>query len=322
MHARASNATAPSSPRNGEPCGACGSVESPCLVKKLLPGVTVFRCPECDVCAFDPMPSASEIAAHYEQYYLTRRSDPAARERLIVLHEPIVNWLLARLSGTAQKKALDYGFGSGEFLIQLSRLKQAAFGADLSHQNVRQLRDYCSRNGISISLIDLSESPIAALGDVDFDLITLFQVVEHMREPLAQLRRLSELQSNGGCIYIECPNESAILAWAKRFTRLTESRKKFWGSLKYPEHLHGFNRRSLQRMLAAAGYRVEACGDYHYRDGVHQVEAETWWPSFSDNPSLRSVYGLSRSAIPVVDKIASKLFRAGSGLFAFARKVG
>lgn len=312
--------TSAASQSHGWACGACGSTARPRLVKQLARGVAVTQCRQCEVSALDPMPSDPELAAHYEQYYLTRRSDSAALERLVALHDPIARWLLERTSNAPRKTILDYGFGSGAFLLQASRLGHTACGADLSRQNVRQLEATCARHGVSMKLIDLSASSLAGFESVRFDLITLFQVIEHMREPIERLRELSRLQSRGGCIYLECPNQAAALAWVKRFTRVTQARKLFWGSMKYPEHLHGFDRRSLQGLLERAGYRVEACGDYHYGDNLHQVEAETWWPRFRDNPDLLSWYGLSRSAIPVADRFMSALFHAGSGLFAFARK--
>jgi 2-polyprenyl-3-methyl-5-hydroxy-6-metoxy-1,4-benzoquinol methylase len=266
------------------------------------------------------MPSPAEVRAHYDHYYLTRSADNQALEELIRLHEPIATQLLGRLGADGARKVLDYGFGSGAFLILLASLDHSVTGADVSRQNITQLRQYCSSNDLSMTLVDLSCSGLEELRESRFDLITLFQVVEHMTDPLLQLRQLSALQSEGGCVYVECPNDDAFLAWAKKFTRVSGARKKFWRSLKYPEHLHGFNRQALQCLLEKSGYQVESCGDYHYRDGVHQVEAHTWWPRLRDNPSPCTAYGLSRSIIPVVDRVMSRLFGAGSGLYAFARK--
>ncbi|MGH8249507.1 MAG: class I SAM-dependent methyltransferase [Steroidobacteraceae bacterium] len=261
------------------------------------------------------------LAAHYEKYYLTRREESTALERLVTLHEPIARWLLDSLPGPDQKKIFDYGFGSGAFLIQVMRQGHTACGADLSRQNVRQLAEYCVRNGLAATMVDLSCSPLEAMRQDRFDVITLFQVIEHLSEPLAEVVRLSQFQLPGGLIYIECPNQAAVLAWAKRFTRFPTTRRLFWGSMKYPEHLHGFNRRSLRRLLETAGYEVESCGDYHYGDRLHQVEAEAWWPGFRDNPNLWTPYGFSRSLIPLADSLMSRLFGAGSGLFALARKL-
>ncbi len=301
-------------------CASCGAPAQWRLVKELTPGLSVRRCPACSVAAFDPMPSDAELLQHYEQYYLTRRTNPVELDRLVDLHEPIASWLLDRLPVRGPVRILDYGFGGGAFLACMARRGHAATGADLSRQNVRQLSEYCRSNDWPMEVVDLSRQGLETLDGRRFHLVTLFQVIEHMRQPLDLARALAELQEPGGLLYIECPNDAALLAGLKRMARFGKRRERFWGSLKYPEHLHGFNRRAIARLLLAAGYAVEAVGDYSYRDGMHQVEAAIWWPRLRDNPALMSAYGLTRSLIPPADRLMSALFGAGSGLFALGRR--
>jgi len=302
-------------------CAACGAVAAPRRVKQLVPELAVIRCAECHVLALHPMPTPQQIQEHYDRYYLTRTSSDDSVERLIRMHGPIAEWLLARLDGSRANRVLDYGFGSGAVLVQMARRGQRAYGADLSTQNVRQLGEYAAKHSLDIELRDLSRQSVSDFGGVQFDLITLFQVIEHLTEPLAQLRQLAAHQGRGALIYLECPNDPGFLSWSKRFTRVTPIRKYLWNSMRWPEHLHGFGRRSMARMLEAAGYQVEELGDYAYRDGLHQVEAELWWPRFRDNPNPLSLRGLTRSAIPLADKLLSAGFGSGSGLYALARKV-
>jgi 2-polyprenyl-3-methyl-5-hydroxy-6-metoxy-1,4-benzoquinol methylase len=313
--------SAPTAVAERQQCSACGSLVEKRLVKRLARGISVMRCPACDVRAISPMPTPEIIRAHYSQYYLTRTDDDQTTERLVALHAPIAEWLLARMDGTRANRVLDYGFGSGAVLIQMARRGQVACGGDLSTQNVEQLRRYGAHHGLAFNLVDLSTDSIDSLGEESFDLITLFQVIEHLVDPLARLRELAARQAKGGLLYLECPNDPAFISWTKRFTRVTPGRKLLWGSLKYPEHLHGFGRRSMRNMLEACGYSVEVIDDYAYRDGLHQVEAEVWWPRFRDNPNPWSIHGLTRSAIPLADKFLSAAFRSGSGLYALARKV-
>jgi SAM-dependent methyltransferase len=273
------------------------------------------------VSAIEPMPSLALLKSHYEHYYLTRKADVQAIERLACWHDPVIAWLLDRMRPRTPLRVLDYGFGSGSFLVRMSELGHRAYGADLSAQNVEQLRSYCDARGLSIALADPDRHPLSdSFEGQGFDLITLFQVVEHVTQPLQLLQRLAPRQPAGAYLYVECPNHDAVLAWLKRFTRVTRERRKIWGSLKYPEHLHGFNRRALGRMLEIAGYDVVECADYGYRDGVRQVEAQCWWPRFRDNPRLGSLFGLSRSAIPLADRLMSACFHAGSGLYALGRR--
>lgn len=302
-------------------CAACDSAAPPSQEVALLPGIRVLRCADCEARAIAPMPSERDLEHHYESYYLTRREDARSVERLAGWHRPVVAWLLERIRPPAPLRVLDYGFGSGAFLVHMAERGHRVFGADVSRQNVRQLEAYCAARGLRIMLADPDHRPLSeAFGDQPFDLITLFQVVEHLTQPLRLLRRLAAHQPAGAHLYVECPNHDAVLARLKRFTRVTPERRKIWGSLKYPEHLHGFNQRALARLLEHAGYEVLECRDYGYRDGVRQVEAQCWWPRFRDNRQLGSLFGLSRSLIPLADRLMSAFVRAGSGLYALGRR--
>jgi hypothetical protein len=94
-----------------------------------------------------------------------------------------------------------------------------------------------------------------------------------------------------------------------------------WCSLKYPEHLHGFGRQSIAGLLRASGYDVVDCGDYAYRDGVHQVESEFWWPRFRTPGHRLSLSQAGRAMVPVFDQMMSSCFGSGSGLYALGRKI-
>jgi 2-polyprenyl-3-methyl-5-hydroxy-6-metoxy-1,4-benzoquinol methylase len=266
-----------------------------------------------------PKPTPEELNAHYERYYLTVHEDDPFEERLIDLHGPIVEWLRARLAEHKAPSVLDFGFGSGCFLKQAARSGFGAFGSDLSSGNVSQLREYCDRTGTEIRIVPDTREGIQSLGMHSFDLITLFQVVEHLREPLRVLRDLARLQQPGAKLYIECPNNDATLGRIKNFIDPLLPRSLAYDSLKYPEHIHGFTRKSLQVLLRQAGYLVEECDSYHYRDQIHQVEAERWWPAFGRSMRLTTM-GVVKSLVPIADALFLRMFGEGSGLYALARR--
>lgn len=237
-------------------------------------------------------------------------------DRLVEMHRPIVEYLASHARGTPPYSFLDYGFGSGTFLRQVAASGHRAFGADISPQNVAQLAERSLRDGLSMGIVDLSSGNLDDLGQSHFDIVTLFQVIEHVPEPLALLRALSRHQQEGGVIYIECPNDASVLSRVKTFIQRLSPNGTKWRSMKYPEHLHGFNKKALGALLAAAGYEVVACGDYSHSDGMHQVEGVYWWPPFRENPAWYRPYGFSRSLIQLADSTMSRAFGSGSGLYA------
>jgi 2-polyprenyl-3-methyl-5-hydroxy-6-metoxy-1,4-benzoquinol methylase len=303
-----------------EVCGACGAAgRQRQLIRRLGNSVGVTRCSACTVTSLRPLPSAEELRRHYASYYLTRADDTDRQNHLVELHKGVFDYLLRHVRSTPPHAFLDYGFGSGAFLRYAARRAHRAMGADLSPQNVRQLQEAARCDGVTIGLIDLSTNSLGDLCPNHFDVVTLFQVVEHLACPLRLISKLSCLQEPGGLLYLECPNDSAAWAHAKNFFHRA-ARSTAWNSLKYPEHLHGFNRRSIAALLQAGGYDLVDCGDYAYRDGLHQVESEFWWPKFRSHSSSPTLSGLVRSAIPLFDGIMSARFGAGSGLYALGRK--
>jgi 2-polyprenyl-3-methyl-5-hydroxy-6-metoxy-1,4-benzoquinol methylase len=275
----------------------------------------------CSVTGLWPLPDQDELARHYANYYLTRTSDAERQDRLVDLHRGIVEYLLGQERLPARPSFLDYGFGSGSFLRCVARLGHQATGADVSSQNVVQLRETAARDGLAIDAIELTGGSLAALAGRRYDVVTLFQVIEHVLHPLELVSELSRLQAPGGLLYIECPNDDAVWAGAKTVIHRALKHDS-WNSLKHPEHLHGFNRRAITSLLASAGYDTVEVGDYGYRDGLHQVESEFWWPKLGHGRKGRSVSGVVRSAIPLFDRLMSAGFKAGSGLFALGRRDG
>jgi 2-polyprenyl-3-methyl-5-hydroxy-6-metoxy-1,4-benzoquinol methylase len=303
-------------------CGACAAqAVQRRLVARLGNGVHVVRCANCGVTSLYPQPSPDELSRHYESYYLTRTNDTVRQARLVQLHRQILDYLVSQASSSPSRRLsfLDYGCGGGAFLRCVAMQGHLAVGTDVSTQNLRQLREAARHDNVVIELLDLSTSTLTDFGSRRFDVVTLFQVIEHIRNPLDLVSSLAGLQQAGGLLYIECPNDAGAWVHIKNPAhRLLRSNS--WHSLKYPEHLHGFTRRSIASLLAAANYGVVNCGDYAYRDGLHQVESEFWWPRLRSNGHGQTPMTVMRSAIPLIDQAMSAFFRAGSGLYALGRK--
>jgi SAM-dependent methyltransferase len=78
-----------------------------------------------------------------------------------------------------------------------------------------------------------------------FDVIVMLDVIEHMRDPLACVRRAYELLAPGGHLVIETGDHAS--PWA----RLLGER---WYFLDPPQHLFYFSKRGLDWLLSRAGF--------------------------------------------------------------------
>jgi SAM-dependent methyltransferase len=86
----------------------------------------------------------------------------------------------------------------------------------------------------------------ADLPEGSFDVVTMWDVVEHLADPLSELRRARRLLRPGGLLALSTMN---VEAW---FPRLLGRRWPWYMQM----HLYYFTPRTLGRMLERAGFRM------------------------------------------------------------------
>lgn len=146
-----------------------------------------------------------------------------------------------RFAPRAPAHILDYGCGSGEYLLKMQPLGYMLTGAEYDPQVLANLAEF------GIEIVD-----VAKIGEncwlERFDHITLSHVLEHVPEPVALLQRLHRALNPGGTLFLEVPNADATgLAIFGRF----------WRGLEAPRHFSLPNRASLISALEDAGFDVE-----------------------------------------------------------------
>lgn len=106
------------------------------------------------------------------------------------------SWLKTTGRKLENQKILDVGCGDGYFLSLCLDLGMTAYGLDISPE----VASYAERRGLKV-FSDLKE-----IKDT-FDIITLFDVLEHMTDPLQELSQLTQLLNDKGIIFIETPRK-------------------------------------------------------------------------------------------------------------------
>lgn len=150
---------------------------------------------------------------------------------------------LAGLLGPGASRApriLDLGCGGGIFLDEAARRGWKGQGVDASAHAVETARGR-GLDARQAALEDLSVESNA------YDCVTLWDAIEHMRDPVAVLRGASAALRPGGVLGLSTGDVTSLCA------RLSGSA---WHLFNLPEHLFFFSPQSLRRMLFQAGCRV------------------------------------------------------------------
>jgi SAM-dependent methyltransferase len=84
-----------------------------------------------------------------------------------------------------------------------------------------------------------------------FDAITMWDVIEHIPNPIRDIKKIVTLLKPGGLLAVNTPDSGSL------FARIMGRR---WHLLVPPEHIYYFNRKSLQMLLEKNGFAVIETG--------------------------------------------------------------
>lgn len=231
-------------------CAVCGVDDSEPLFEgrdRLLGGAEVFhlvRCQRCGLIYINPRPTLAEIGRYYPAEY-----EPFAREDQLTSWYDRLTYRVAiarmcRIATRGQEpgRLLDIGCGSGDFGLGMQQRGWRVQGLDISAEAVALAR----QKGLDVVLGQL---PDAEYEDESFDLITMWDVLEHLHDPRAYLVRTAQLLKPEGRFVVTLPNPHSIDF--RLFGPL-------WTGLDVPRHLSVFSKEALHTLFQQVGLEVES----------------------------------------------------------------
>jgi len=194
----------------------------------------LVKCASCGFVFCQPIPTQEELNAVYEHYgrndYLSELTI-AAYERILDSLEPY----------RKTNRLIDVGCGIGYFLEVAKRRGWEVYGTEFTQEAV----EICQKKGAKMKLGVLNPNNYEP---ESFDVVTSFEVIEHINNPREELSNFNKLLRKGGVVYCTTPNFNAV----ERYYL-----KSDWNVLGYPEHLAYFTPKSLKRVYKETGFRAK-----------------------------------------------------------------
>jgi SAM-dependent methyltransferase len=212
-----------------------------------LPGsFSVARCESCGMGVTLPTLDVGELAALYPTTYGTYEQLPAGILQLASkVIQRLQSWQSLRtrplglLAQLPAGRLLDVGCGRGDLGSWFVQRGWSVVGVEPSPQAcaIARIRGVDARAG---TLADTPLEPAA------YDAVVFRQSLEHVSDPVGDLRRARESLRAGGVAIVSVPNFGC---WQSR--RFAGS----WFHLDLPRHRFHFNAHALRLMLTQAGFR-------------------------------------------------------------------
>jgi 2-polyprenyl-3-methyl-5-hydroxy-6-metoxy-1,4-benzoquinol methylase len=242
--------TAPTRDGGGLACNLCGTyVRTDDRVWRK-DGHDILRCPSCSLLFRGDPPDRDTLEKIYgPEYFFASAGELQGQGYLDYLAEEDEHRrnarrrlrFLGRYAPTGS--LLDIGCAAGFFLDEARRIGWTASGIDVSEAMAGYARDRLGLPVLTTRFLDVQ------IGDVQFDALTMWDYIEHVVDPRAELQRAAELLRPSGILALSTGDAGS------RVARVSGRR---WHLLTPRHHNFFFTRANLARYLEEQGFGVLA----------------------------------------------------------------
>lgn len=304
-----------------ESCPNCGGVRmSNLFTAKDWSSTDTFQVWQCESCSFGvtrPMPA--DIGAYYPENY--RHFNPLISAIMTAMYRARVrSW---QKHFPKKGAALEVGCGNGWMIQALAEYGWKVVGFERDERVARRLSEAMK--------IEIFSGGLEQLGTQKFDLILMFNVIEHLTDPFAQIKRCAEMLNDGGTIILSTQNFASLQAkWTGAH----------WSHLDVPRHLFHFSARSfdtlfaknsLQRIRTSTmswihdpyGWIVSFQNALGFDKDLLTVSLMSWkWPRFFTPKGLLLVTATAVLGFPaIILSVVTWVSRTGGLIEVWARKM-
>lgn len=229
----------------------------------------IVKCSKCGLHRSNPRDNSETLKCVYEKL-ADEIYDEEEDNRVFIAQKRIKE--INRLSSAG--KILDIGCSSGIFAQQAAKTTWKVTGLDPSHWAIMQAKKRCSTGTFLVSTIEDADFQSS-----EFDLITLWDVLEHVASPTETLQKINFWLVEDGLLVMNIPNISSYTA---------KLMKENWVLL-LREHLWFFDPNTITKLLHKTGFEVISIKPNRVRFSLKNI-----FIRISQYPALKFIHSLSK----------------------------
>ena len=193
----------------------------------------LVKCKSCGFVFSNKVPTKEELFNVYNGYSRNDYLSPITVKRY--------NELLDKFEKYREtNNILDIGCGIGYFLEQAKKRGWNVYGTEFTDEAVQ----ICKSKGITTLQGDILSVKLPE--NIKFDIITSFEVIEHINNPHEEIKEYKRLLRQGGIFYVTTPNFNSL----SRFLL-----KEKWNIIAYPEHLSYYTGKTIKKLFNENGFK-------------------------------------------------------------------
>ncbi|PQV57273.1 methyltransferase family protein [Sediminibacterium magnilacihabitans] len=257
-------------------CLVCGSTDREFNIQ--LDGMAIYQCKSCSLAYVDPFPVyAGDV---YEQTYFNKS---------LVSYDSMRDYRIKRfgmerirlIKKYVQKgKLLDIGCGVGWFLEAAKTEGFEIYGQEIS----KELGEYTQEKlGITVFSENLAEIKET------FDVITMFDLLEHVMDPVKLIEQSKRLLNEGGIIVVFTPNYDSLgIQLLKEHSSLVCP----------PAHLTYFTKQSVEKLAELTGMSLV----HLETKGMDIADIHAYYNHIGKKEAADELFNLFDQLQPIIDQ--------------------
>ena len=212
-------------------CLLCGSHK----LRTLIGYETNFlvQCNNCHFVFCQRKPTSLELTEHYLKYTRANFISPITINRYEELLEGFEKF-------RKSNNIIDVGCGDGYFLEAAKKRNWNVYGTEFTEEAIA----LCKQKGIDMQKGTLNTNHYT---EGFFDVITSFEVIEHINNPLPEVKAFHNILRVGGLVYVTTPNFNSI---SRNFLGPS------WNIIEYPEHLSYYTKKTLTNLFRSFKFQL------------------------------------------------------------------